>query len=74
MTWPDTPETLFRDRLHQHLAWCVQNEVLSEDRAREILGVSVVTMREIVAEWSTEAWFDKNFEPRTCVVCERVLP
>lgn len=46
----------FNERVSRHLAWCMDNDVLSFDRGREILGVSTETMRGTVSEWIRLRW------------------
>lgn len=50
----------FGDRVDRHLAWCVEQGHISADKAREILGVSVETMREVTREWIAAGWMSKN--------------
>lgn len=46
----------FNERVSRHLAWCLDEGHISFDRAREILGVSTMTMRDAVSEWIRLGW------------------
>ncbi len=50
----------FGDSIDRHLAWCIEQGHISTDKAREILGISVETMREVTREWIAAGRMSKN--------------
>ncbi len=59
----------FHERLDGHLAWCLTHAILSFDRCREILGISTMTMREVVNDWAERGLYKDQHAETKCIVC-----
>ncbi len=72
--FPQTVEHLTQFRLSDNLEWCVavlfENDMISESRAAELLGIRTMTWREVAEEWTKRGWLKNVWERRNKMLAD----
>ena len=66
--FPQTEEHKTQFKMSDNLEWCVavlfENEMISESRAAELLGIRTTTWRGVAEEWTKRGWLKNVWASR----------